>query len=116
MSLMVMGYVLNHGASAEAARAMTFTTLVTGNLGLILVNRSWRYSVIRTLNIRNPALWWVIIGAFVFLMLAQIIPILREVFHFSPITNQEFCLSMLAGVASVIWFEFYKLWAAVFHE
>jgi Ca2+-transporting ATPase len=116
MSLMVMGYVLNHGASAEAARAMTFTTLVTGNLGLILVNRSWRYSVIRTLNIRNPALWCVIIGAFVFLMLAQIIPILREVFHFSPITNQEFCLSMLAGVASVIWFEFYKLWAAVFHE
>jgi len=116
MSLMVMGYALNHGASAEAARAMTFTTLVTGNLGLILVNRSWRYSVIRTLNIRNPALWWVIIGAFVFLMLAQIIPILREVFHFSPITNQEFCLSMLAGVASVIWFEFYKLWAVVFHE
>lgn len=109
MSLIVMGFALNHGASAEAARAMTFTTLVTGNLGLILVNRSWRHSIIRTLSIRNPALWWVIIGAFVFLLLALILPILREIFHFAPITSQDFAMSLFAGLASVMWFEIYKI-------
>jgi Ca2+-transporting ATPase len=109
MSLIVMGYALNHGASAEAARAMTFTTLVTGNLGLILVNRSWRHAIIHTLSIRNPALWWVIIGAFVFLLLALILPILREIFHFAPITSQEFAMCLLAGLASVMWFELYKI-------
>lgn len=108
-TLLVMGYALNHGATAEAARAMTFTTLVTGNLGLILVNRSWRHSVIRTLNIRNPALWWVIIGAFVFLVLALLLPILRDVFHFAPITIQEFSWCYFAGLASVMWFELYKV-------
>jgi Ca2+-transporting ATPase len=109
MSLIVMGYALNYGASAEAARTMTFTTLVSGNLGLILVNRSWRYSVIRTLNICNPALWWVIIGAFAFLLLALILPILREIFHFAPITSQAFVLCLIAGLVSVIWFELYKI-------
>ena len=108
-SLLVMAYALKHGASAEAARAMTFTTLVTGNLGLILVNRSWRHSVIRTLNIRNPALWWVIIGAFSFLLLALLLPMLRNIFHFAPITTQAFLWSYFAGLASVMWFEFYKI-------
>ncbi|MES1987936.1 MAG: cation-translocating P-type ATPase, partial [Pseudomonadota bacterium] len=108
-SLLVMSYALNNGATAEVARAMTFTTLVTGNLGLILVNRSWRHSVIRTLNIRNPALWWVIIGAFVFLVLALLLPILHDVFHFAPITIQEFSWCYFAGLASVMWFELYKV-------
>jgi P-type Ca2+ transporter type 2C len=109
MSLMVMGYALHHGIAEEAARALTFTTLVTGNLGLILVNRSWRHSVFRTLNIRNPALWWVIVVAFNFLLLALTLPLLREIFHFSSITIQQFSLCVLAGLISVLWFELYKI-------
>jgi Ca2+-transporting ATPase len=108
MSLIVMGYALHHGIAEEAARALTFTTLVTGNLGLILVNRSWRHSVFRTLNIRNPALWWVIVVAFNFLLLALTLPLLREIFHFSSITIQQFALCVLAGLISVLWFELYK--------
>jgi Ca2+-transporting ATPase len=109
MSLMVMGYALSQGVQQDAARAMTFTTLVSGNLGLILVNRSWSHSVISTLNIRNPALWAVVIGAFAFLLLTLVLPLLREVFHFAPITNQEFLLCVLAGVTGVVWFEGYKI-------
>lgn len=109
MSLMVMGYALHHGLTEEAARALTFTTLVTGNLGLILVNRSWRHSVLRTLNIRNPALWWVIVGALAFLSLALTVPMLHEIFHFAPITIQQFWFCILAGLSSVIWFELYKI-------
>jgi Ca2+-transporting ATPase len=109
MSLMVMGYALYLGIVEEGARALTFTTLVTGNLGLILVNRSWRHSVLRTLNIRNPALWWVIIGAFVFLSLAMTVPLLREIFHFSLVTIQQFALCVLLGLSSVLWFELYKI-------
>jgi Ca2+-transporting ATPase len=106
---MVMGHALYHGIAEEGARALTFTTLVTGNLGLILVNRSWRHSVLRTLNIRNPALWWVIIGAFVFLSLSLSVPLLREIFHFSLVTIQQFALCVLLGLASVLWFELYKI-------
>ena len=39
-TLMVLGFALHQGATEETARALTFTTLVIGSLGLILVNRS----------------------------------------------------------------------------
>ncbi|MGZ8983463.1 MAG: cation-translocating P-type ATPase [Methylotenera sp.] len=108
-ALMVLGYALHHGATDETARALTFSTLVISNLGLILVNRSWRHAILRTFGNRNPALWWVIGGALAFLSLALMLPLLREVFHFSPISAQQFMLCVLAGLGSVAWFEIYKI-------
>ncbi|MBI5436864.1 MAG: cation-translocating P-type ATPase [Nitrosomonadales bacterium] len=108
-TLAVLGYALSHGASETEARALTFSTLVIGNLGLILVNRSWQYTILRTFNSHNPALWWVTGGAFGFLLLALTLPFLREVFHFAPVTPFQFVLSLAAGLCSVLWFEMYKL-------
>lgn len=108
-TLLVMGYALHYGINEGAARAMTFTTLVTGNLGLILVNRSWRHSLIHSLATHNPALWWVILGAFCFLLLIITITFLADIFHFSAITYLQFFCSVLVGVISVLWFELYKI-------
>jgi Ca2+-transporting ATPase len=108
-ALAVLGYTLHHGASETEARALTFSTLVIGNLGLILANRSWQHTILRTLNSRNPALWWVTGGAFSFLLLALTLPFLREVFHFAPVTPYQFALSFAAGLGSVLWFDLYKL-------
>ena len=108
-ALAVLGYALHHGAAEAETRALTFSTLVIGNLGLILANRSWQHSILRTLNTRNPALWWVTGGAFAFLLLALTLPFLREVFHFAPVTTFQFALSAAAGLGSVLWFELYKL-------
>ncbi len=108
-TIAVLGYVLHQGASEEKGRALTFSTLVIGNLGLILVNRSWRHTILRTFNSRNPALWWVTGGAFGFLLLALTLPFLREVFHFAPVTPYQFVLCFAAGLCSVLWFELYKL-------
>jgi Ca2+-transporting ATPase len=108
-TLLVLGYALQQGAAEDTARALTFTTLVVGNLGLILVNRSWRHSILSILDIRNPAFWWVGGGAFVCLALTLLSPLLREVFHFAPISVRQFSLCAAAGLASVIWFELYKL-------
>ncbi len=109
-TLAVLGYALHHGTAETEARALTFSTLVIGNLGLILVNRSWQHTIMGTLNSRNPALWWVTGGAFSFLLLALTLPFLREVFHFGLITPQQFALSVAAGLCGVLWFELYKLW------
>ncbi|MFA5825036.1 MAG: cation-translocating P-type ATPase [Gallionellaceae bacterium] len=108
-TLIVLGYALHQEATTEAARALTFSTLVIGNLGLILVNRSWQHTILRSLDQRNPALWWVIGGAFAFLTLTLTLPLLREIFHFSSISPQQFVLCVAAGLASVAWFELYKI-------
>lgn len=110
-TLMVLGYALRHGATEEAARVLTFTTLVIGNLGLILVNRSWHHNTLHTLFYRNPSFWWVTGGALAFLTLTLTLPLLREVFHFTTISVEEFALCALAGLISVAWFEFYKAYA-----
>jgi len=107
-TLLVLGYALQHGASDELARALTFSTLVIGNLGLILVNRSWRNSILGTVKKYNPALWWVIIAALVFMMLVLSLPMLREIFHFAPVSPLQFLYCVVAGLASVLWFELYK--------
>jgi len=108
-TLAVLSYAMQTGASAETARALTFATVVIGNLGLILVNRSWQHTIITTLHSRNRALWWVTGGAFTFLVLALVLPFMREVFHFAPVTLAQFALCVIAGIASVIWFEGFKV-------
>jgi Ca2+-transporting ATPase len=108
-SICVLGYALQQGATAETARTFSFTTLVIGNLSLILVNRSWQHSIFYSFRIHNTALWWVIGGAFSFLSLTLTMPLLREIFHFSAITLQQFLLCALVGLASVSWFECYKI-------
>ena len=108
-ALAVLGYTLHNGASETEARALTFSTLVIGNLVLILANRSWQHTILHTLNSRNPALWWVTGGAFGFLLLALTLPFLREVFHFAPVTPYQLALSFTAGLGSVLWFELYKV-------
>lgn len=108
VTLLVLGYALGQGETEDAARALTFATLVIGNLGLMLVNRSWRNSILNILDIRNPAFWWVAGGAGGFLLLTLSLPALRSVFHFAAISPQQFLLCLIAGLASVVWFELYK--------
>jgi len=109
-SLSVLTYALMHGMRDELARTLTFTTLVIGNLGLILVNRSWRHHILTSVRLHNPALWWVICGGLILLLLVLSLPILHEIFHFAPITPVQFLYCLTAGLASVIWFEIYKLY------
>jgi Ca2+-transporting ATPase len=108
-ALAVLAYAQGQGMAEGSARALTFSTLVIGNLGLILVNRSWQYSMLHMLRSRNPALWWITGGAFAFLLLALCLPVLREVFHFAPVTPAQFALSLIAGLAGALWFEIYKI-------
>ena len=41
----------------QDAKAVSFTTLVLANLGLIFANRSWSRTILSTLRTPNPALW-----------------------------------------------------------
>jgi Ca2+-transporting ATPase len=100
---------LSSGYGESDIRALTFATLVIGNLGLILVNRSWTQTAIAgLLKDRNPALGWVIGAALLFLSLLLIVPFARELFQFAPMHGVDVVWILVAGVASVLWFELYK--------
>ncbi len=60
--LAVFAIALYRGQGEFEARALTFTTLIIANLGLILTNRSWSRTILSTLRSPNAALWWVLGG------------------------------------------------------
>lgn len=91
------------------ATALSFTTLVVANLGLIFANRSWTRTIWATLQVPNAALWWVMGGTSFFLGLALYVPFLRDLFHFSTLHLNDLALCLAGGFASVIWFECLKL-------
>jgi Ca2+-transporting ATPase len=95
--------------NASDATALSFTTLVVANLGLIFANRSWTRTIWATLRTPNAALWWVIGGTTFFLGLALYVPFLRDIFHFSTLHLNDLALCLAGGFASVIWFEGLKL-------
>jgi len=111
--LIVLGvfvyFFVFRGQSEQEARALSFTTLIVANLGLILTNRSWSRTIIATLMTPNLALWWVIGGAAFFLSLVLYIPVIRGLFKFSFLHTNDLLICLIAGVSSILWFEGLKL-------
>ena len=107
--LAVFSASLYHGRGESEARAMTYTTLVIANLGLILTNRSWSRTIMETMSIPNPALWWLIGGAIVFLAVAVSVPFIRELFGFAALHLVDLAICFMAGMVSILWFECLKV-------
>ena len=103
-------WALSTGHTEADVRGLTFATLVVGNLGLILVNRSWTRTVVGGLaSDRNAALAWVLGGALTFLALLMVVPFLREIFRFAAFDLTDVLAVLVAGLAGVAWFEVYKI-------
>jgi Ca2+-transporting ATPase len=96
------------GYGDDEARALSFSTLIVANLGLIFVNRSWTETVAARMRTPNKALWWVTGGAGAFLACALYVPALRSVFRFSYLTPLDVVFCVLFGIGSVVWFELRK--------
>jgi P-type Ca2+ transporter type 2C len=105
----VFAVVLARGYGEQEARALSFTTLIAANIGLILANRSWTQTILSRLASPNAALWWVAGGAAAFLGLALFVPVLRSIFHFSPLSAVDVLACVGVGAASILWFELLKV-------
>lgn len=94
--------------SENMTRSMVFLTLITANVVLTLVNRSFYYSLWVTLQYKN-ILVSMIIGAALFLVLMLfLIPFFRALFNFELISFFQLALCVATGSISVLWFEVMK--------
>ena len=96
-------------ANEDQARTLSFATLVIANIMLIVVNLSGSRSIIKTFNSKNKALWFVIAGALLSLVLILLVPLLRDLFHFSSMPLTDFLIAALVGVACVSWFKLFDI-------
>ena len=95
--------------SPEAARALTFTTLVIAVAAVLLANRSSIGTIIGGLRAPNIALWIVLGGTATFLPLVLLLPFAQGLFRFGPLHANDLALSIGAGVACALWFDLLKL-------
>ena len=107
--LAVFAIAMRRGQDEFDARALTITTLIIANLGLIFANRSWSRTIFSTLSTPNPALWWVTAGTAAGLLLILYLPFLRHLFHFSVMHPLDLIICFSAGLLSILWFEVMKM-------
>ena len=106
--LLVFGVALYRGQGADNARALTFSTLVLGMLGLISANRSWSRQLLLPWRSANPAFWWVISGALGFLAAVLYIPSLSKLFRFTVLHPDDLAVCFTAGTISFFLVEIIK--------
>ncbi|WP_025915551.1 cation-translocating P-type ATPase [Herminiimonas sp. CN] len=89
------------GLGEAQSRAIVFTAMIIGDIGLIFINRCWTLTLRRALALPNPVLWWIVAGALLILSLALYMPALRELFHFSALSWSQVALTA-AAVAVIL--------------
>jgi P-type Ca2+ transporter type 2C len=103
--LTIFGVALHRGQGEKDARALAFTALVIANLALIVTNRSWSRPILSILQVPNPAMWWIVGSALLFLALVLYVPFLTALFHFSTLHFGDIALCAGGGAVSLVWFE-----------
>lgn len=109
LALLAFVMVTRVSSSVEEARAAAFIALIMGNFGLILSNRSLQINFISALRRPNAALWWVLGGTGIALVLCLTVPFLKNLFKFGTLHTQDLIVAVGAGIMAIIVNEVVKL-------
>ncbi len=108
--LTVYQLAVYHEYSETITRTMVFITLLTANIFLTLVNRSFYYSIFTTLQYKNNLVPLIIAVTIGLTATVVYIPSVAQFFEFDQPTGYQLISSVLIGFVSVVWFEFNKAW------
>ncbi len=101
-------YAIHQGYNEPITRTMVFTALLSANIVLTLINRSFYYSILTTIRYKNN-LVWMIIGITIAIAVALIyVPALSTFFKFGYLKPAQAATSIGIGTLSVIWYEVVK--------
>ncbi len=104
-TLFIYQFAVQSGFNESLTRTMVFTTLITANIFLTLVNRSFLYSVLTTATYKNNLIPAVIVLTILLTASLLFFPPFTRFFQFESIPPAELAISMVTGFFSVIWYE-----------
>ncbi len=107
-TLFIYQYAIYNGYSEALTRTMTFTVLITSNIFLTLINRSFYYSILTTLKYKNNMVLTIILITITLLVLMLFVKPLTVFFEFEQLNFIQVLLCITVGFVSVIWFEIAK--------
>ncbi|WP_432410136.1 cation-translocating P-type ATPase [Rasiella sp. SM2506] len=107
--LIVYQYAVSKGYNEYITRTMVFIVLMSANIFLTFVNRSFYYSVFTTLKYKNKLVPLVIGITIIISTLLLFVKPLNQFFEFEILDVSLIFISIGIGFLSVIWYEVIKL-------
>lgn len=104
-TLGIYQYCVFQGMNEAVTRTMVFTVLITANIFLTLVNRSFHYSIFTTLQYKNRLVVLIIAVTLLITALLLFVKPLAHFFEFETPHYTQILIGIGAGFVSVIWFE-----------
>ena len=108
-TLFLYRYAVQQGFSESITRTMVFTGLITANIFLTLVNRSFFYSVLTTIKYKNNLVFIIVSITIALTALLLYIKPMALFFKFEELNVQQLLISFVTGFISVTWYEVIKL-------
>lgn len=109
-TLTVYQISVDRGYDEDLTRTLVFVSLITANVFLTLVNRSFYYSVLTTIRYKNNLVPLIVAITLVLTVLAIVLPPMRQLFGFAVITGPQLAMASAIGTASVLWYEVVKVY------
>lgn len=97
----------------DTTRSLVFTVLITANIFLTLVNRSFYYSILTTLSYKNNMVLLIIVITISSTALLLYVPFLAQFFNFEQLSLKEVAISVGVGSMSVLWYESIKIYKRI---
>ena len=112
-TLIAYQYAISHGYSESITRTMVFTVLVSANIFLTLVNRSFYYSIAATMTYKNNLVPIIISATILLTGLIMYLKPLASFFQFERLELGQLVISICIGCLCVNWYELVKLYKRI---
>ncbi|AWO01114.1 haloacid dehalogenase [Chitinophaga alhagiae] len=107
-TLGIYQYAVYNGYPEDLTRTLVFITLMSANVILTLVNRSFYYSMLYTVRYNNRLLRFVLLLSVLLTVAIVYVPPFAAFFKFHPPMFRPLMLAIGAGILSVVWMEGWK--------
>ncbi|HEY5690438.1 MAG TPA: cation-translocating P-type ATPase [Cyclobacteriaceae bacterium] len=110
MTMTIYFLSISEGHSNDEVRAIAFSSLVIGNVFLILTNLSKTRNFIEVISEKNWAVWIILTAAIIMLLIIISIPFLQQVFSFEFPGYRHFVSSLVGASSVLVILETVKYW------
>ncbi|MBK7937178.1 MAG: cation transporting ATPase C-terminal domain-containing protein [Lewinellaceae bacterium] len=88
------------GKDETTTRSFVFLTMLASNIFLTLANRSFEYTINKTIFYRNHLLWWIIGASVLISVVVFWAPWVRDIFRLGPLNLREVAGCVLTALVS----------------
>ena len=101
-------YYIKAGSNDETIRTIIFISLLFSNIFLTLINRSFVYSIFKTIFYKNNLVPIILITSLLLMFVLLYVPSMRTLFGLTQLNFNQIFLCFSVAIISTLWIELYK--------